>query len=73
MLTLSIKATDLGIPPQVTIIVTWNKSESLEDGSSGMKHLKRCSYTIDENEWSKNLPMSGENKAHMRHEKIALE
>jgi len=27
---------------------------------------------IDENEWLKNLPMSGENEEHMRHIKIFL-
>jgi len=25
---------------------TWNNFENPEDGSSGMKHFKKCSYTI---------------------------
>jgi hypothetical protein len=42
----SIRATDLGISPQATTIVAWNNYENPEDGSSSMKHPKRCSYTI---------------------------
>jgi len=49
MLNLSIKATDLGISPQETTVITWNNSKNLEDGSFGVKHLERCSYTIPEN------------------------
>jgi hypothetical protein len=51
----SIRATDLGISLQATITTTWNNSKNLEDGSFGMKHLERCSYTILEsppiNKW----------------------
>jgi hypothetical protein len=43
------KATDLRISPQVTTATVWNNFENLEDGSSGMKHPERCSYTIPKN------------------------
>jgi len=49
------KATDLGISPQTIMAVAWNNSENLKDGSSSMKHLEICSYTILEkppkNKW----------------------
>jgi len=38
--------TNLRIFPQTTIVIAWNNSKNLEDGSSSMKHLERCSYTI---------------------------
>jgi hypothetical protein len=54
LLTPSNKATKLGISPQITIMV-WNNFKNLEDGFSGMKHFKKCSYTIlespPENKW----------------------
>jgi hypothetical protein len=31
------------------MVVTWNNFENLEDGSFGMKHFERCSYTIPKN------------------------
>jgi hypothetical protein len=37
------RAMDLGISPQTTIAITWNNFENPEDGSFGMKHLKKCS------------------------------
>jgi len=40
------KAINLGISPQTIIIATWNSFENPEDGSFGMKHPKKCSYTI---------------------------
>jgi hypothetical protein len=43
------KATNLGISPLATTSPTWNNSKNPEDGSFGMKHRKRCSYTILEN------------------------
>jgi hypothetical protein len=46
LLALSIKATNLRIFPQTTIVIALNNSENFEDGSSSMKHLERCSYTI---------------------------
>jgi hypothetical protein len=46
VLTPNIRATDLGISPRAIVTITWNNSENLEDESFGMKHLKRCSYTI---------------------------
>jgi hypothetical protein len=46
MLPPSIRATNLGISPQATTSTTWNNFENLEDASSGLKHPKRCSYTI---------------------------
>jgi hypothetical protein len=48
LITFSTKATDLGISPQTTIVVTWNNSENHEDEFFGMKHHGRCSYTIIE-------------------------
>jgi hypothetical protein len=33
-------------------------------------HWLSLKGNIDEDEWSKNLPMNGENKAHMKHVKI---
>jgi hypothetical protein len=45
----NIKVTDLGISPQSTTTIAWNNFKNLEDGSFGMKHFKRCSYTIPEN------------------------
>ncbi len=54
LLTPSIKATDLKITPQATTTI-WNNFENPKDGSSSMKHLSRCSYTIPEtpfeNKW----------------------
>jgi hypothetical protein len=50
-----IKATYLGISPRVIAIATYNNFKNLEYGSFGMKHPKRCSYTILdiplENKW----------------------
>jgi hypothetical protein len=46
LLTPSNRAIDLGISPQTTTTTIWNNSENLKDGSFGMKHHKRCSYTI---------------------------
>ncbi len=45
----SIKATDLGISPRATTTIAWNNFENLEDGSFGMKHPEKCSYTIPKN------------------------
>jgi hypothetical protein len=45
----NIKATDLRISPQATTIIAWNNFKNPEDGSFGMKHLERCSYTIPKN------------------------
>jgi hypothetical protein len=42
LLTSNTKVIDLGISPWATI-TTWNNYENLEDGSSGMKHPKKCS------------------------------
>ncbi len=42
----SIRAIDFKISPWITITTTWNNFENHEDGSSGVKHPKRCSYTI---------------------------
>jgi hypothetical protein len=42
----STRATNLGISSQTTIAPTWNNFENHEDGSFGMKHRKKCSYTI---------------------------
>jgi hypothetical protein len=36
-------------------------------------HWLSLKLDIGENEWLKNLPMSGENEAHMRHDKTPLE
>jgi hypothetical protein len=36
-------------------------------------HWLSLKLDIDKNEWSKNLPMSGENGAHMKHVKILSE
>jgi hypothetical protein len=35
-------------------------------------HWLSLKLDIDENEWLKNLPMSGENEAHVKHVKILL-
>jgi len=48
MLNPSIRATDLRISPQETIITIWN-SKNLKNGSFGVKHPERCSYTIPKN------------------------
>jgi hypothetical protein len=45
----SIRAINLKISPWAIVIVAWNNFENLEDGSSGMNHPKRCSYTVPEN------------------------
>jgi hypothetical protein len=37
---------DLKTSPPKTTTVVWNNFENPEDGSSGMKHFERCSYTI---------------------------
>jgi hypothetical protein len=42
----SIKAIALKIFPQTTTATTWNNFENPKDGSSGMKHLERCSYIL---------------------------
>ncbi len=49
MLDPNTRAIDLVISPQTTTITTWNNSKNPKDGSSGMKHLERCSYTIPKN------------------------
>jgi hypothetical protein len=50
----SFRAINLRISPQTTT-TTWNNSENPKDGSFGMKHFERCSYTIlespPENKW----------------------
>jgi hypothetical protein len=45
LLTPSNKVVNLKITPRVTK-ATWNNFKNPKDGSSGMKHLERCSYTI---------------------------
>jgi hypothetical protein len=40
------KATNLGIYPRATTTIAKNNSKNLEDGSFGMKHPKRYSYTM---------------------------
>ncbi len=45
----------------------------LESSSSVNTHQLSLKLNIDKNEWSKNLPMSGENGVHMRHVKILYE
>jgi len=49
LLTPSTKATDLGISSWTIITTIWNNFENPEDGSSSMKHLEICSYTIPKN------------------------
>jgi hypothetical protein len=46
MSTPSTRAINLRISPQATTIIAWNNYENPEDGSSNMKHPKRCSYII---------------------------
>ncbi len=46
LLTPSSKAIDLGISPQAIVVAGCNNSENPKDGSSGMKHHERCSYTV---------------------------
>ncbi len=49
MLAPNIMAIDLKISPPKTTTTIWNNSKNPEDGSSNMKHPKRCSYTIPKN------------------------
>jgi hypothetical protein len=42
----NIRAIDLRIFQWATIVIAWNNSKNLKDGSSNMKHPERCSYTI---------------------------
>ncbi len=55
LLTPNTKAINLRISPWETIATTYNNSKNLEDGSFGMKHLNKCSYTIPDfpskNKW----------------------
>jgi hypothetical protein len=46
LLTPSNRATDLGISPPTTTLIAWNNFENPKDGSFGMKHHERYSYTI---------------------------
>jgi hypothetical protein len=42
----SIRATGLGSSPRATTTTAWNNFENHEDGSFGLKHHEKCSYTI---------------------------
>jgi hypothetical protein len=43
LLAYNTRAIDLKISPQTTITIAWNNFKNLEDGSSSMKHLEKCS------------------------------